>query len=356
MIVLNMIVKNEADIIERCLDSLLKVVNAVVICDTGSTDNTIEIIENWKTKNNIPGTVFQAEWKNFKYNRNLALDYCKDWILENADDENNYICTFDADDILYLEDEIVLDKDQIKINMRLENLSYSRPFLFKSSVRSEWKEVVHEYLYCEGTEKKLENSYILATRDGARNKDPLKYLRDAVLLEEDLENNPDNLRSMFYLAQSYKDFGYYLMAEKLYLERSEKSKDETSYISILEAGKCRLARGKNDDKTLNIFVRAFCLRPHRLEAAYYIVRYYRLKELYAIGYNFGKSLLHTPYPKNDRLFVDTSVYSWKFKDEVALCAFWSNDKKLYRELSEKVLEEQIPDEHRERIQRNLDTF
>ena len=46
-ICLNMIVKNESKIITRLLDSLLKIIDHYVIVDTGSTDNTIEVISNY---------------------------------------------------------------------------------------------------------------------------------------------------------------------------------------------------------------------------------------------------------------------------------------------------------------------
>ena len=41
---LNMIVKNESKIIERLLTSVLSIIDTFCICDTGSTDNTIDII------------------------------------------------------------------------------------------------------------------------------------------------------------------------------------------------------------------------------------------------------------------------------------------------------------------------
>ena len=44
---LNMIVKNEGKIIERLLTSVLPIVDTYCICDTGSTDNTKEIIKNF---------------------------------------------------------------------------------------------------------------------------------------------------------------------------------------------------------------------------------------------------------------------------------------------------------------------
>ena len=42
-----MIVKKESRTMERCLNATKSIVDFVSICDTGSTDNTPEIIENW---------------------------------------------------------------------------------------------------------------------------------------------------------------------------------------------------------------------------------------------------------------------------------------------------------------------
>jgi glycosyltransferase involved in cell wall biosynthesis len=44
-IILCMIVKNESKIIERIIKSVLQIVDEISICDTGSTDNTVEIIK-----------------------------------------------------------------------------------------------------------------------------------------------------------------------------------------------------------------------------------------------------------------------------------------------------------------------
>ena len=46
-ICLNMIVKNETQIIQRLLESVLPIIDCYLICDTGSTDNTIELIDNF---------------------------------------------------------------------------------------------------------------------------------------------------------------------------------------------------------------------------------------------------------------------------------------------------------------------
>jgi glycosyltransferase involved in cell wall biosynthesis len=93
-ICLNMIVKNESHIIE---DSLNKLCNKIkfdywVIVDTGSTDNTREIIENFFKSRNIPGELKYEEWQNFGYNRTVALNH--------AYNKTDLLLIFDADDEL----------------------------------------------------------------------------------------------------------------------------------------------------------------------------------------------------------------------------------------------------------------
>ena len=52
-ICLNMIVKNEEKIICRLLKSVLPLIDTYCICDTGSTDNTIEVIHEFCKQNGI---------------------------------------------------------------------------------------------------------------------------------------------------------------------------------------------------------------------------------------------------------------------------------------------------------------
>lgn len=60
-ICLNMIVKNERAVIERCLQSVVKYIDYWVICDTGSTDGTQQKIQHFFQSNNVPGELFQDE-------------------------------------------------------------------------------------------------------------------------------------------------------------------------------------------------------------------------------------------------------------------------------------------------------
>ena len=76
-ICLNMIVKNESHVIKNTLENLCKYINFsyYVISDTGSTDNTIEIIKSFFDSINVKGEIYIDIWKDFGYNRSLALKY-----------------------------------------------------------------------------------------------------------------------------------------------------------------------------------------------------------------------------------------------------------------------------------------
>ena len=71
-----MIVKNESHIIEETLKNICQYVplDYWVISDTGSSDNTKEIIENFFKMKNIPGELIDNKWKDFAYNRTKALE------------------------------------------------------------------------------------------------------------------------------------------------------------------------------------------------------------------------------------------------------------------------------------------
>jgi glycosyltransferase involved in cell wall biosynthesis len=73
---LNMIVKNEGKIIKRLLDSVVSIIDCYCICDTGSTDNTAQIIIDYFNNKGIKGEVVFEPFKNFCHNRNFALQSC----------------------------------------------------------------------------------------------------------------------------------------------------------------------------------------------------------------------------------------------------------------------------------------
>lgn len=135
-----MIVKNESHIIEKTLENIVKNFNIDywVISDTGSSDNTIQLIENFFKNKKINGEILETDWIDFAYNRNLALDACKG--------KADYILIFDADDLV--EGDLKLPeliKDGYYFNIREDEaqVTYSRRLIIKNETYR-WVGVVHE--------------------------------------------------------------------------------------------------------------------------------------------------------------------------------------------------------------------
>ncbi len=83
-VALSMIVKNGADTLRPCLESVRGVVEQIVIADTGSTDHTCEIAREFNAN------IISVPWENdFAKARNAALEPVRtDWVLVlDADEE-----------------------------------------------------------------------------------------------------------------------------------------------------------------------------------------------------------------------------------------------------------------------------
>ena len=82
-ITLSMIVKNEEKYLQGCLESVKDIVDEIVLVDTGSSDDTLEIAKKYNAD------IFHFEWINdFSAARNYALENSKgSWILYLDADE-----------------------------------------------------------------------------------------------------------------------------------------------------------------------------------------------------------------------------------------------------------------------------
>src|SRR5947209_452327 len=105
-----MIVKNEASVIVRCLDSVRPMIDCVLIEDTGSTDGTQKIIREWIKKNGLTGEVIDEPWQDFAYNRSHALGCLR------RNKKIDYALIIDADDTLAIEPEF--DVTAFKASMK----------------------------------------------------------------------------------------------------------------------------------------------------------------------------------------------------------------------------------------------
>jgi tetratricopeptide (TPR) repeat protein len=163
-------------------------------------------------------------------------------------------------------------------------------------------------------------TYMVTRCEGARSRDPLKYAKDAALLEKELAAKPDDSRTLFYLAQSYRDSGQKEKAATTYKQFLDLSGTwvQEQYMAIVNL---LGLLDHNEEEKLRLTWRAIDLCPDRAEAPFTLLRDRRLAglpnthQMYAIA----KAVTNRK-PATDLLFMNPAIYQWGLDDELAVVA------------------------------------
>jgi len=328
---LTMIVRDESRVIERCLKSVIPYIDSWAITDTGSEDDTMEIIQ--RALQDVPGKLYQEPWVNFGTNRTIAF--------KNAKKHGRYALIIDADDI-FLADEGFswpeMNRSHYEMNVELTGTSFAQARLLQTIQKWNWIGAVHEYPELDSRKADMpatviEGASVLSMPDGNRrlSEDGGKYRQDAKLLEDELKKNPDDTRSLFYLAQSYRDCGDTEKAIEVYRKRTRvEGWDEEVWYSQYQIGVLydTLADGESDpdikarlrSEAVGAYLEAYRIRPQRIEPLVTLSRNLRMRDEHHLAHLFISSVAYAPKPA-DRLFIDSATYEWFALDEYAVCCY-----------------------------------
>ena len=235
-----LIVKDEAKVLKRCLDSL-KGFDQIVVVDTGSQDDTHAIALAAATR------VFSCDWcDDFSAARNKVLEHCTgDWVL-----------SIDADEYLPKGEVKKIKKAVAKakgntISIRIKQGATEEfwyPRLFRKGGHFEGR--LHELLISAGEGCDQSDITIIHAQDPDHRRDPEKNI--AILLEEARLGKP---RETYYLAREYWYKGDYITAAwwfQRYLEVGGwKAERCDAYLYL---ARCLWALGRGDE------ARQSCLR------------------------------------------------------------------------------------------------
>lgn len=324
-ICLVMIVKDEEHCLPTCLESVRRFIDRWVIIDTGSTDNTQEVIEN--ALDGIPGVLLERPWVNFSHNRNEALQYAKD-----TSEAIEYALTLDADECLVRlpKEKPDLDEDGYYLTLDFDNLIYERMSLVRLDLPWYWEGVIHEYLRLpEGdyaTTGALSSPRVRVSHAGARSKDPETYRKDAELIERELKVRGEDPRLRFYLAQSYRDAGDLEKALANYQRRVLDASGwwQEHWYAQFQCAVLLERLGDRPSAVISAYLDAYQMNPGRIEPLVEAARLERMQERFQVALLYAEKAVEAPVPPKDALFVDRSCYEWRRYDEFAVSAFWSN--------------------------------
>lgn len=309
---LNMIVKNEKDVIVRCLQSVLPIIDTWVIVDTGSSDGTQKIIEDFMREKNIPGKLYEQSWVNFGHNRNQALALAKD--------QADYILFMDADDYLVISEKFQaqeLTADCYVTATRNLGLDSYIPRLVKASLPWRWEGVIHEYITADNVQGcPWEGVQYVYTHDGARSKDSDTAMRDLKLLQSD-----PTPRNVFYTILTYLQMQKYEDALASCEQRIQmQGLEEELFVAYLIKGTLEKSRTGNMKEAKKSFLTAYKLRPHRLEPLYYLGELLWQEKDYETGYELMSAIQFIPHEHSDILFVERWIYDYGVFMQYALFA------------------------------------
>ncbi len=242
-ICLSMIVRNERAILERCLDAACPLLDAAVICDTGSSDDTPALAEAYFRARQIPARICHHRWQDFGANRTAAIDEAACLVAELGWSlDRTYWLFLDADHEIALTpafERRSLTADAIVLRQHAGDLRYWNLRLARASLG--WSAIgrTHERYSCASSPRyeQLATAWIHDHSDGASRVD--KIARDIAWLTAQLAETPQDPRVLFYLAQSYRAAGDPLKALVLYRRRQalrahaqEVSEAETWYSGL----------------------------------------------------------------------------------------------------------------------------
>jgi glycosyltransferase involved in cell wall biosynthesis len=315
-----MIVKNESQVIKRCLDSVKDLIDYWVIVDTGSTDGTQEMIQ--EIMKDIPGELYERTWVSFEHNRNEALELA-------------YPCArnllfIDADEVLHISKRFSLSDlkcDIYLINVLLVNRTvFHRQCIVSTRVHWFWKGIVHEQVYTDAqdiTVGVLPDSHIESLGDGSRTHTDfrVKFLEDAKILEEALKVEPNNSRYVFYLANSYFNANEFYQALINYQKRSEMGDwDQEVFYSLYTIGRIQFLLKFPPTVFINSFYRAFYYRPTRSEPLYWIAQHYMDAKNFNAAFHVLMDASAIPL-SDDAMMVEPLYYHFIIPWMLADCAY-----------------------------------
>lgn len=310
-----MIVKDEEDVICRCLDSVEYLVDEINIVDTGSKDRTKEILAQYTDR------IFDFTWiDDFSAARNFVFKQAT----------QDFILWLDADDILLKHDQDQFKKlkktlrkgtDVVSMNYNIAfdefgNVSFwtRRNRLVKREKHFQWFGAVHEYLSVGGN---VYQSDISITHH------PLKrdLNRNLRIYEKRLANSEHfTPRDLYYFANELTDHIQYERAIRVYEEFLSTGKGwiEDNISACGKLADCHLQLGQSEQALQSIY-RSFSFDRPRPEFCCRLGYYFLQQDKIQIAIFWYELSTQTSPDEKSKGFVNESCSTWLPHIQLCVC-------------------------------------
>ena len=327
--------KNEQTSILKTLNSVSDYVDSIVINDTGSTDNTIQLCLEFSVENKVPFFLIQNDFVDFATTRNTGLEYIKNNI------DCNLILLLDANDEL-----VVTDKEkfrsqekstlcQVKLSTdEIEESTFLSPRLIRKDENHYYLFPIHEQLVNDLNLKyssiPADSFFIKQKRDyeDQFEKTKQRWKSDEKILLKCINNFLTDRKTLahcyYFLAQTYECMGeaYYRDAinnYKLRLDMDEKQEEEIHFVCTKKIGQLTyelytlmLDTDRKEELLREaigwLFQSYFKFK--RIDGLFILVQHFHQTQNIILAFSLCQLCLSIKYPQNCLLEVETEVYEY----------------------------------------------
>ena len=314
--------------------------------DTGSTDNTIDIIRS--TFKDVPGNIYTEPFVDFSTSRNRAIE------LDN--NKSTFILMLSGNEYIrygstirsFCKQQINTTNEAFNIQIKYgQNLKYDSARVFRSDANWFYVGSTHEYLTNSTrhtardkivSDKRI--PYIYHDRSTTSpEQQQQRCLKDIQLLKKELKSKLATTRTLFYLAQSYQCTNQWKHAYSFYKKRiKEKSGKEEIYESMYRLAIVSEHLNYPWIKIQQLYLNAFEFsKANRSEPLYKIGKHYYDKEEYYSAFLFLKQASEIEFPKDWKLFITPSIYYYDIPYMLANVSYYLNKPKVGLEQIDKLL-------------------
>ena len=302
LINLCIMVKNAGPQFEQMLIDNLSIIDRWTILDTGSTDDTINIINNVLVgKKN--GNLYQEPFINFRDSRNRLLDLAGTSCKYNIMLDDTYVVHGDLRTFLT---EVRGDQYATSFTLYIQShdTQYGSNRIIKSNSGLRYIHTIHEVI----TDKDNINVVIPESKamiddrrfDYMEKRTQERKQLDLKLLYEEVDKNPEDPRAYYYLAQTYNLLEDYENSYKYFLKRAEFTNSgfiQERVDALFEAA--RIANFKLNrpwSECLSLYEKCYKVDESRPESLYFIGIHYYLEGSYKKAFPYLKKGFEIGYP------------------------------------------------------------
>ncbi len=324
-------VKDEEPVICATLDPYVKAgIKNFLVFDTGSTDKTIQVTQEYFAKNNLKSVIKQEPFIDFSVSRNRALQLANEafpqagfFLMPDAEWYMNNV-----DELLkFCQDHQNDTGDMYGIRLITPCKSFFMMHrLIKAQSKAYFDYPVHEYTI-GNLQADLPKTVSFEYRPTSRGieKSGKRLARDLELLLKKYNETPNETRAAFFIGQTYTELNQLEDALTWYKKRVEMNGwDEEVYVAQYRVGNSYEALG-NWEKALSAYHKAFSLRPSRIEPLIRIASHYWKTNELNLCYLYAKRALEIPLPAKDIYYVEKDMYDFARYNLVSISAWYAGD-------------------------------